>query len=57
MGGVTPHLHADTLKKLIDSGKATPSFVFGKEISIEEAAVTYQEFSNHEILKPVIRFT
>jgi threonine dehydrogenase-like Zn-dependent dehydrogenase len=41
---------------LIESGRVKPSFVFDREIHIEEAAKTYTEFSNHDFIKSVIRF-
>ena len=56
-GGIVPlRQYQPTLKKLIESGRMTPSFVFDKEIHIEEAAKTYTEFSNHDFIKSVIRF-
>lgn len=55
-GTVTPIILQEPLKKLIESGVAAPSFVFEKGIEIDEVPETYQEFSNHEILKPYIRF-
>ena len=44
------------LKKLIESGRAKPSFVFDKELRIEDAPEAYQEFSDHDFIKSVIRF-
>jgi hypothetical protein len=44
------------LKKLIESGRVNPSFVFDREIHIEDAAKAYTEFSNHDFIKTVIRF-
>jgi threonine dehydrogenase-like Zn-dependent dehydrogenase len=55
-GAVTPHVHHEAMKKLIESGKANLDFVWGKEIGIHDAPETYREFSSREILKPVIRF-
>ena len=55
-GVVAPMNRAPALKKLIEDGKASPSFVFGKEIFIDEAPETYRKFLKHEILKAVIRF-
>ena len=55
-GAVVPHTHHEALKRLIDTGKVDLDFVWGKDIEIHEAHQTYQEFSNREILKPVIRF-
>jgi threonine dehydrogenase-like Zn-dependent dehydrogenase len=40
----------------IDSGKVQPNFVFDKEITIEEAAEVYTEFSDHDFIKALIRF-
>lgn len=48
--------YQSVLKKLIESGRVTPSFVFDKEIHIEDAAKAYTEFSNHDFIKTVIRF-
>jgi threonine dehydrogenase-like Zn-dependent dehydrogenase len=45
-----------TLKALIESGRAQPSFVFEREISIEQAHDAYEEFSNHEFVKAHIAF-
>ena len=56
-GGVVPlRQYQPTLKKLIESGRVKPSFVFDKEIHIEDAAKAYTEFSNHDFIKTVIRF-
>lgn len=55
-GSVTSNTLHEPLKRLIESGVATPSFVFEKGIEIDEVPETYQEFSNHDILKPYIRF-
>jgi threonine dehydrogenase-like Zn-dependent dehydrogenase len=56
-GGIVPlRQYQPTLKKLIESGRMTPSFVFDKEIHIEDAAKAYTEFSNHDFIKTVIRF-
>jgi threonine dehydrogenase-like Zn-dependent dehydrogenase len=55
-GVVQPLNIAPALKKLIEDGKASPGFVFGKEIPIDEAPETYRKFSKHEILEVIIRF-
>ncbi|KAH8819315.1 putative S-glutathione dehydrogenase [Xylogone sp. PMI_703] len=47
---------AELLKTLIERADAKPSFVFTKEFSIEEGAKAFREFSDHEIVKGVIRF-
>jgi threonine dehydrogenase-like Zn-dependent dehydrogenase len=41
---------------MIESGRAKPSFVFSKEISIEEAQKGYERFSKHLETKVAIRF-
>jgi hypothetical protein len=41
---------------LIESGRVKPSFVFDREIHIDDAAKAYTEFSNHDFIKTVIRF-
>ena len=54
--GIVPlrQYHAP-LKRLIESGRAKPSFVFDREIRIEDAPKAYQEFSDHDFIKSVIR--
>jgi hypothetical protein len=47
--------YQQTLKKLIDSGRAKPSFVVDREVKIEEVAKAYQQFSDHDFIKAVIR--
>lgn len=49
--GVDPQLIA-----LIQSGKAKPSFVFDKIVSIEEAPEAYELFNERKIQKAAIRF-
>jgi threonine dehydrogenase-like Zn-dependent dehydrogenase len=44
------------LKKLIERHDAKPSFVFDKEFSIEQAPEAFKEFSDHRLVKAVIRF-
>jgi threonine dehydrogenase-like Zn-dependent dehydrogenase len=43
------------LKRLIESGRAKPSFIFDRELRIEDAAEAYKEFSDHDFIKSVIR--
>jgi threonine dehydrogenase-like Zn-dependent dehydrogenase len=43
------------LKRLIESGRAKPSFIFDRELWIEDAAEAYKEFSDHDFIKSVIR--
>jgi threonine dehydrogenase-like Zn-dependent dehydrogenase len=43
------------LKRLIESGRAKPSFIFDRELRIEDAPEAYKEFSNHDFIKSVIR--
>ena len=45
-----------SLKKIIESGRANPGFIFDKEIRLEEARKAYLEFSDHKFIKAVIRF-
>lgn len=44
------------LKKVIESGRARPSFVFDRELRIEDAPEAYQESSDHDFIKSVILF-
>jgi hypothetical protein len=46
--------YQQTLKKLIDSGRAKPSFVVDREITINEVAKAYQQFSDHDFIKAII---
>lgn len=55
-GVVAIRLYQQLLKNLIESGRATPSFVFTHEYNIEEGVKAFEEFSNHEIIKAVFRF-
>ena len=56
-GGIVQiRLFQDLLKKLIESGKAKPSFVFTKEFSIDDAPEAFREFSDHKLIKAVFRF-
>lgn len=43
------------LKRLIESGRAKPSFIFDRELRIEDAPEAYKEFSDHGFIKSVIR--
>lgn len=43
------------LKRLIESGRAKPSFVVDREFRIDKATEAYKEFSNHDFIKCVIR--
>lgn len=56
MGPVAPNSLQEPLRRLIESGVARPSFVFGKGFKVNEAPQAFRQFSNHEILKPFIRF-
>jgi hypothetical protein len=56
-GGAVPiRKYQLSLKKLIESGKAIPGFIFDKEIRIEGAGKAYIGFSDHDFIKTVIRF-
>lgn len=55
-GVVQIRLYQNLLLKLIESGKARPSFVFEKEYKIEDAPKAYQEFNEHKVTKAVFRF-
>jgi hypothetical protein len=56
-GGAVPiRKYQLSLKKLIESGRANPGFIFDKEIRIEDAGKAYVEFSDHDFVKAVIRF-
>jgi len=56
-GGTVPiRKYQLSLKKLIESGRANPGFIFDKEIRIEDAGKAYIEFSDHDFIKAVIRF-
>lgn len=55
--GVVPlRKYQATLLKLIASGRAKPSFIVDREIRVEDAPEAYQEFSDREFIKGVIRF-
>lgn len=54
-GGIVPLRQYQTaLKKLIESGRAKPSFIFDKELRIEEAGKAYKDFSDHDFIKSYI---
>jgi hypothetical protein len=56
-GGTVPiRQYQQNLKRLIESGRAKPGFVFEREVKIEEAAKAYRQFSDHDFIKAVIRF-
>lgn len=46
----------NTLKVLIESGKAKPSFVFDKKFDIKDANKAYKSFSDHKIIKGYFSF-
>ncbi|KAG4421294.1 hypothetical protein IFR04_005596 [Cadophora malorum] len=55
--GIVPlREYQPALLKLIQSGRAKPSFIVDREIKIDDAPETYQEFSDHDFIKSVIRF-
>lgn len=54
--GIVPlRQYQPALKRLIESGRAKPSFIFDRELRIEDAAEAYKEFSDHDFIKSVIR--
>jgi threonine dehydrogenase-like Zn-dependent dehydrogenase len=56
-GGLVPlRTYQPTLKKLIESGRMRPSFIFDKGLRINDAPKAYAEFSNHDFIKGVILF-
>ncbi|CAG8960305.1 hypothetical protein HYFRA_00012379 [Hymenoscyphus fraxineus] len=48
--------YQELLRRMIESGKAKPSFVFSKSYDIREAQVAYRDFSEQKIIKAVFRF-
>lgn len=56
MGPVNPKLVAPTLLRLIESGRAKPSFIFTVELGIEEAMEGYTAFSEHRQVKVAFKF-
>jgi threonine dehydrogenase-like Zn-dependent dehydrogenase len=56
-GGVVQlRLYQDILLKLIESGRAKPSFVFSDKFRIDDAVKAYKDFSNHKLIKAVFQF-
>ncbi|CZS92769.1 hypothetical protein WAI453_006574 [Rhynchosporium graminicola] len=55
--GIVPlREYQPALLKMINSGRAKPSFVVDRELRIDDAPEAYQEFSDHDFIKSVIRF-
>jgi threonine dehydrogenase-like Zn-dependent dehydrogenase len=55
-GGIVPlRQYQPALKRLIESGRAKPSFIFDRELRIKDAPEAYKEFSDHDFIKSVIR--
>ncbi|EHL02038.1 putative S-(hydroxymethyl)glutathione dehydrogenase [Glarea lozoyensis 74030] len=46
----------DVLLKLIQSGKAKPSFVFTNKFNIDDAVKAYDDFGNRKLIKAVFQF-
>jgi threonine dehydrogenase-like Zn-dependent dehydrogenase len=55
-GAVELRLYQDLLLKLIESGKAKPSFVFTDRFQIDDAVKAYHDFSTHKLVKAVFQF-
>jgi threonine dehydrogenase-like Zn-dependent dehydrogenase len=55
-GGVELRLYQDVLLKLIQSGKAKPSFVFTNKFNIDDAVKAYDDFGNRKLIKAVFQF-
>jgi threonine dehydrogenase-like Zn-dependent dehydrogenase len=55
-GIVLGRVMAPTLLRLIESGKAKPSFIFTAEYKIEEAQKAYTRFSEHKEIKVSFKF-
>lgn len=54
--GIVPlRQYQPALKRLIESGRAKPSFIFDRELRIEDAPEAYKEFSDHDFIKSVFR--
>ncbi|CAG8982884.1 hypothetical protein HYALB_00002900 [Hymenoscyphus albidus] len=49
-------LYQNVLKKLIDNGKAKPSFVFTDEVRIEDGPKAYRKFADKKTIKVIFRF-
>lgn len=56
-GGIVNFEVVPQLLALIQSGRAEPSFVFDKIVSIDEAPEAYKLFNEHAIQKAAIRFS
>ncbi len=55
-GGIVPlRQYQPQLQKLIESGRAKPSFVFDREFRLEDAASAYTQFSNLDFIRCVLR--
>ena len=58
-GVITDDLYKPTqllLKNLIERDNAKPSFVFDREFKVEDAPEAYRLFSDHKIVKGVLKF-
>jgi threonine dehydrogenase-like Zn-dependent dehydrogenase len=55
-GAVELRLYQDLLLKLIENGKAKPSFVFTNKFQIDDAVKAYHDFSTHKLIKAVFQF-
>jgi threonine dehydrogenase-like Zn-dependent dehydrogenase len=55
-GSVDPKIIAPQLLELVNSGKASPSFIISSKISIEKAPEYYSRFSKHLDTKVIIQF-
>lgn len=49
-------LYQQTLKNLIERGKAKPNFVFDGEYKIEDATNAFKDFSEHKVVKAIFSF-
>ncbi|KAK0106196.1 hypothetical protein ONS96_003841 [Cadophora gregata f. sp. sojae] len=55
--GIVPFReYQPALLKMIQSGRAKPSFIVDRELKIDDAPEAYQEFSDRDFIKSVIRF-
>lgn len=55
-GAAKIQLYQEPLRKLIENGKAKPSFVFTDEVRIEDGPKAYKDFGNRKTIKAVFRF-
>lgn len=55
-GAAKIQLYQESLRKLIENGKAKPSFVFIDEVRIEDGAKAYRNFGNRKTVKAVFHF-